>query len=638
MMRAYIYIYADLLSGSQFTENYLKEQKIVGLEEEDDAGQAGGGAVCFEKVKQAYVRGSTFTANVAVPAASHGGAMSSLGSSVTLESVDFLRNAALKGSGGALSVQGGDVEFLNASSVKGGSCVRAEIVVDYTTTLEHCGQYFDSNAEVCDNLPGSCGPLSESPNPYAPEDKKNIAICAGCACPWSVSTTQESLLRDYSLKDLTPLTSPQQAHNRFTCELTFTLTSSQDLTFNKLVSSRSPAHAHIRGTLTLASAHAHIDTLTLTHAYIYIYNRDFQKYFLLSTADDDSEANIAFYSEIKDRLDPRANGYADSAYSYSVACLEAGMNYSIAAYDDLGEGWWGASLSVHIIRGDQHLLTVHEVPAWSGTQSPKLHFHVDDAYNKEEKKDSRMSGNAALNGGGGAFFWQSERETLGEPRGLDDGVLFDENRALYGNDLATEPTRLVVEMDDQNDHLTTVLVDAYGTVVTSAVTVVLTSVPAANRVLHGGIAHFPEFNTEASSLTSTEVVVFSAVTMGLSTAPTAVRCHPGYRPDDVATCAPCADDEYWVEGACKSCVEGMRCGTKTVLEERILANVGAERGWWRKDATAWKFRRCPYSRACKKGAVFGKSVCRDGHEGPACSSCSDQTHYYKASALSSHNL
>ena len=60
------------------------------------------------------------------------------------------------------------------------ACAPAEIIVDYTTATDLCGQYVTSYFDLCDHTPGFCEDKIATDNPYV--NWTSVNQCAGCSC------------------------------------------------------------------------------------------------------------------------------------------------------------------------------------------------------------------------------------------------------------------------------------------------------------------------------------------------------------------------------------------------------------------------------------------------------------------------
>ena len=123
-----------------------------------------------------------------------------------------------------------------------------------------------------------------------------------------------------------------------------------------------------------------------------------ERYFVLTEVATRQEVDLT--DPLSLRSGSKGTGIADGVRVWTF-CLEGG-DYSIAAFDVLGEGWWGGELSVNVCdAADVYTVheetTVYEVPAWSGYQSAALNFSVAVV----DPVQNTMEANAAPNGGGG---------------------------------------------------------------------------------------------------------------------------------------------------------------------------------------------------------------------------------------------
>jgi len=162
-------------------------------------------------------------------------------------------------------------------------------------------------------------------------------------------------------------------------------------------------------------------------------------------ANEEGDIPDAFFKSAKELFTvfgerPLGLGVTDSIATYPL-CLKSGAN-TVTAVDDLGDGWWGAELSV-LVYDDAGTFKVYKLPTWSGYESAPLEFNVTT----RPPSQNRMEANAAPNGGGGSVFW-SAKDVTGDAQTLVDSIEFGigmvGNTAAYGADVATEPTHLRV--------------------------------------------------------------------------------------------------------------------------------------------------------------------------------------------------
>ena len=126
---------------------------------ESNGGGAGGGALSLDGVRDATIIKSVFFNNSVAGLTDAGGAVMAKESTVKFAGVQFSQNVAAHGNGGAVAIFSGEVSW----SLDAETCSRTDVVVDLTTTTEHCGQYIPDVMNTCES--GECA-TANYVNPY----------------------------------------------------------------------------------------------------------------------------------------------------------------------------------------------------------------------------------------------------------------------------------------------------------------------------------------------------------------------------------------------------------------------------------------------------------------------------------------
>jgi hypothetical protein len=260
--------------------------------------------------------------------------------------------------------------------------------------------------------------------------------------------------------------------------------------------------------------------------------------------------------------------------------------------------------------------------------------------------DNRFVNNTAPNGGGGAVFWVVT-SGMGVPQGLENNVLSENNTALYGETVATDEYKLV--LDSSNTYVVTdyttsyipplvvYVVDFYGQVVrTQSSTVVVASVLSSSTWCYdsvgyvtggfvlpvsGGVSNFTAMSVYCDpgyfmpiNLTCTTENAFLSTYFEMSFR----SCETGeYYGDHI--CTMCEDGTYSLTDpsstslsdltdVCKECPSGSLDCYGDVIEIR--------KGYWRISNSTTTLLNCPYGDfGCRGGSGSGDELCREGYTG-----------------------
>jgi hypothetical protein len=128
-----------------------------------------GGAVGLYGVRDATITKSGFFKNSVAGLGGAGGAVGVWESLVKFEGVQFAQNIAANGDGGAVAIFSAWVSWSNDAE----TCSLADVVVDFSTTTEHCGQY-QSSVDTCDNFASECASVNLE-NPFVTD--RSVPYC-----------------------------------------------------------------------------------------------------------------------------------------------------------------------------------------------------------------------------------------------------------------------------------------------------------------------------------------------------------------------------------------------------------------------------------------------------------------------------
>jgi predicted outer membrane repeat protein len=260
--------------------------------------------------------------------------------------------------------------------------------------------------------------------------------------------------------------------------------------------------------------------------------------------------------------------------------------------------------------------------------------------------DNRFVNNTAPNGGGGAVFWVVT-SGMGEPQGLENIYLSGNNTALYGDAIATDEYKLV--LDSSNTYVVTdyttsyvpplavYVVDFYGQVLlTQSSSVVVASVLSSSAWCYDSVGYVTGgFVLPVSGGVSN----FTALS---------VYCSPGYSMSINMTCTTenaflstyldmsfrsCETGEYYGDNICTMCEHGTYSltdpssislsGLKDVCKECPSGSLDCygdvielQKGYWRISNSTTTLLNCPYGDfGCRGGSGSGDELCREGYTG-----------------------
>ena len=255
-------------------------------------------------------------------------------------------------------------------------------------------------------------------------------------------------------------------------------------------------------------------------------------------------------------------------------------------------------------------------------------------------RDNSFFNNSAP-GGAGTIFWEAHSFMLAPE--VDETVIFKNNTALYGTQLATEGTD--IRFTNTNDIVLTdyetskvafnvMLVDYYNTTVrTDSDSFVTMSTPEAIQCTYNTTAYVTgelqkQFVLGVANFSNLQVYCAPGLTIPLLAQSTLDApdetiyledksyvyfslCEKGEIFDDV--CVVCENGYTFTTGGneCEECPEhASKCsGSSIWLEE----------GYWRLSDSSTTLLPCPMrSSSCGGGNLVGDSLCKTGYEGPLC--------------------